>query len=1387
MTGFAGRLREREFLRLALECRGSNLMVVHGPSGVGKTALIEQVLQDLAPASPILGRAKYEEQGVSPGLRPVVDAVSQAIDAALGRLYDPIAGAASLRKLLGAQYDTLVAAGFRAEGLIREAAPRATTALLSHQGTVRLIDALARVLQWLEGFALPVVLFIDDWHRAPNEAVGFVHACSQRGEASHLKLVVAARGEDTTAYPATASILRLGPLGAAQQLALLTGLLGDRGRAQAMMDWLGDRSSGLPFDLCQIAIALDREQAFAGSADAQHIDLARAAVIDHRDVDKLIVQRARTLPPETLRLGIAAALWGDHVPLEQLGRSLALSIPATRAAAELLQANGLLRLEGDEITFPHDRIRGSLLEVPKAAELNSLAHAIADVVLGENSNVHRQTALRLKLLGGLDAEYDVRLANLFAVEAASARLAAQFDLAADFGEAAWSICQRVAGLDRGQRLGVLREACFAAAHRGQVETTRQRCLQMIAATVDDAEAADAYERSVIAMRLTGTSEDAWVFCRDGLARFGVRLPNRVRQMHLVLASIVWRLVGRRARRMLRHDSRTEQALASFASSAGYTVWERSPRHVAYMSIQLAIRARLMGYNSALWLSADALIAAVLKDYHAAASFGDQALASLEDLQVGRGSTLHRAVYFGRMWRDPRVSLIDSNRRIYDLCIAENDLVSAANALLNEAVWTWRSAPTLEEVDATLVDCHNRAVRLGATYAIAEMALLAELVRRLRRQEPLSSSQLDRFIAGKLDDPPMVAIEYLSLVEDWPAILRIVAAWRSKRHTLDSHPVGVSWRFHDNLARLKTGLSLDRSDLRFIERAARANPTDQLGKLLLLRAERAYRRGDKGCLLIYAAAVEAMQKGSSRLELGLAAECACVAARELGDEAAHARFRGIAVTTWSSWGALGKLSMYESTQLDASIRILLAEAEAQSAMAQRGERAKSRFLAEVSHELRTPMQAIQGLLDLAAERPEEVDVGEIREIFGSLRSVVDDLMELGALGADAPLNARPTDLASLLDSELALVHQGARQKGVSLFSDLTGVQGQHFEVDPDRLRQVVRNLLSNAVKYTDQGSVALQASVDEGTGTTVRLVVEDTGPGIPEERLSHLFEPFDRGGRQDAKGLGLGLMLSRRIAERMDGSLTAENRPEGGARFVLSFAARPVSPQPSPNTPQAVARRLAILIVEDTALVRRLMVRLLSNDGHELIEAETVAEGLRMARRHRFDLLLLDLHLPDGDGLSLLASWPREHQTPPVIVLTAASTRETEERVKQAGGTVLRKPIAAVDLRAAIARACGGTGGAPARDDFDAEMARLTREASGEISKRAAELIGLVESGQLRIEIQKHAHKLGGLASQFGAPSVADAVDRIESACANGMPFAEGLAALKRALVESDRR
>ncbi|MBS0221230.1 MAG: AAA family ATPase [Proteobacteria bacterium] len=1158
MTAFVGRLKERQRLRAALEDRAPGLLVVRGPSGVGKTALIDRVLRDLSPA-PILGRAKYAEQAASAGLRPVVDALSQAVDGALGRLYDPGAGVASLRCLVGTQYDTLLAAGFRAAGLTAEGTPSATAALLSREGTVRLVDAMVRVLQWLDGFALPVVLFIDDWHRAPNEAVGFVHASSRRGNT--LKLVLAARSEGAMAYPEFASVVALEPLANADQLALLGDLLGEPAQAQAVMDWLGEQANGLPFDLAEIALALRRENAFVGSGASLHVDPVRAATIDHRDINKIIVQRARLLPHPVLRVGIAAALWGDRADLDALSGCLSEPYAATRAAAEVLQSNGLLRVEDDEIVFPHDRIRASLLQVPDRAALQALAHAMSDIMLAGRSGAHRQTAMRLKLVGGLGNAADARLAGLFASEAAAARLAAQFDLAADFGEAAWSIFQRVGGEDIDGRLMVLREACLAAAQRRQAEAVRQRCALMIDSASDMAQLANAYEWGVMATRLAGTASDAWALCREGLARFGVRLPGRIRNPHLVLAALVWKLIGRKALRLMRHDARTEQAVASFANSAGYTAWEQDPRFAAYIGIRMAIRARLMGNNSALWLSVDAFISSAMKDYSAAAASGDKAVASLPQLGMVRGMTLYRAVSFGKTWRDPRASLTDSNRQVYDFCMAEGDLIGAAYAVRNEALWSWRTAQTLEEMVATLEEADSKAERLGDETTRAEIVRLVELVRRLRQPEPLSSRLPDDVIRGKFVDPPLPAVEYLGLAEDWPAILRLADEFRAKRHTLDSHQGGIHWRFFENLARLKTGLSLDRADLKYMERVAKANPTDHLGKLLLLRAEQSHRQGSKDCLRTYAEALEVMQRGSSRLEAGLAAECAAAAARTLGESTAHERFRAAAAGIWSAWGAFGKLATYQTEQLAESVRKRLAEAEAQAAMARRGERAKSRFLAEVGHELRTPLQAMQGLLDLAAERPEELDLGEIRDVFGSLKSVVDDLTELGALGAEAPLNARATDLEALLGSELALMQDAAHKKGLALGADFAALQDRFFEIDPDRVRQVVRNLVSNAIKYTEEGGVDMRGSVADGVGdkALVTLTVEDTGPGIPQERLPHLFEPFDRAGREDAKGLGLGLssraaspnawaaLSLSKIATRRGCVSPSRSRPPGARR------------------------------------------------------------------------------------------------------------------------------------------------------------------------------------------------------------------------------------------------
>ncbi|MBS0221229.1 MAG: response regulator [Proteobacteria bacterium] len=215
------------------------------------------------------------------------------------------------------------------------------------------------------------------------------------------------------------------------------------------------------------------------------------------------------------------------------------------------------------------------------------------------------------------------------------------------------------------------------------------------------------------------------------------------------------------------------------------------------------------------------------------------------------------------------------------------------------------------------------------------------------------------------------------------------------------------------------------------------------------------------------------------------------------------------------------------------------------------------------------------------------------------------------------------------------------------------------------------------------------------------------------------------------------------------------------RFTFSFAAARCA---APSEARIAMRPLTVLIIEDTTLVRRLMTRLLTLDGHAVIEVETLGQGFEQAGRHKLDLVLLDLHLPDGDGLSLIEQWPGDHERPAVIVLTAAVARDTEERVMSAGAIVLRKPIAAADLRVAIARACGGPAPPKAANGFDDEMAKLVRDAREEITKRAAELADLVRSDGPRTDIQQRAHKLAGLAAQFYAPRIAEIADRIEQAC-----------------------
>ena len=253
---------------------------------------------------------------------------------------------------------------------------------------------------------------------------------------------------------------------------------------------------------------------------------------------------------------------------------------------------------------------------------------------------------------------------------------------------------------------------------------------------------------------------------------------------------------------------------------------------------------------------------------------------------------------------------------------------------------------------------------------------------------------------------------------------------------------------------------------------------------------------------------------------------------------------------------------------------------------------------------------------------------------------------------------------------------------------------------------------------------------------ISIVVEDTGSGLTDAQLLRLFEPFERGERDDADGLGLGLALSRRIAERMGGTLTAENKASKGSTFTFAFDAETAAISPAIELPIAP---LNILLVEDVSLNRRLIATMLRRDRHIVSEAEDGSTALELYNAGTFDLVLLDVGLPDMDGFQILEAMKRSARGNPAqfIMLTASTAFTTAERANAMGvARVLHKPVSGEQLRTAIQAvfALHSRQDLPASAGFEEEVQNLTRQARAEIVMRGRAI--LARQPQRRIRLRR---------------------------------------------------
>jgi CheY-like chemotaxis protein/anti-sigma regulatory factor (Ser/Thr protein kinase) len=389
---------------------------------------------------------------------------------------------------------------------------------------------------------------------------------------------------------------------------------------------------------------------------------------------------------------------------------------------------------------------------------------------------------------------------------------------------------------------------------------------------------------------------------------------------------------------------------------------------------------------------------------------------------------------------------------------------------------------------------------------------------------------------------------------------------------------------------------------------------------------------------------------------------------------------------------------------------LALLEAQRAAEAAGE-AKAAFLANMSHEIRTPMNGVMGVLHLLkGERLSDDGRRMLDEALSCgqmLAELLNDVIDFSKIEAGhLELAFEPVDVSGLAQGVARLLRPQAEAKGLALVCDVDPQVGW-VRADPVRLRQALFNLAGNAVKFTERGEVRIR--VANPVPGKLRFEVEDTGVGIPAEAQARVFQRFDQGDASTTRrfgGSGLGLSITKRLAEMMSGDVGFVSTEGAGSTFWLEVAAEPVASRAAPEPAEAapgLLQGLRLLVVEDNATNRMIATKLLESLGATVATAADGYLGVEAARTGGFDTILMDVQMPGIDGLEAarrIRALGGATARIPIVALTANVLAHQKGRYLEAGmDGVVGKPISPAALMAEIARV---TAGAPAaRDDGSA--------------------------------------------------------------------------------------